>query len=241
MLPYYQIVILTDHDADENKALALKYPYQADWYNYLANQILYGDQNDRFITSSRTIPTVYEINGKSTSFDIHYIAAEGIDLLPGFEAEAGSCFEASINNDWVYSNSDPVGFTQTCHCNNDFPFSADPLLKSSLVSSTLKSQNVDITMPIDTTLPIVPIKAIQTEDISISIAPNPNNGMFSIQLKGSFNNAFSVTVYNLLGENVYSTVSQYSKALQISLPVTGVYTAVITVGSKVYRKKIICN
>ena len=54
-----------------------------------------------------------------------------------------------------------------------------------------------------------PLKTTSFEEKNIKISPNPNNGIFNINLDNSFNEDFGLEIYNILGEKVQiQTINQ---------------------------------
>lgn len=72
----------------------------------------------------------------------------------------------------------------------------------------------------------------------VVIFPNPSNGIFSIQYQ---NNApQSIEIYNVVGEKIYSTISnKETHDIDISLFPKGVYFVKLDDGEKVIAKKIV--
>ncbi len=74
-----------------------------------------------------------------------------------------------------------------------------------------------------------------------SIYPNPNNGNFT--LKSSINTAFSIVIYNTLGEVIYNQKNNSSAQLNIDLTKqsTGIYFIQINSENEFFSKKIIID
>ena len=85
------------------------------------------------------------------------------------------------------------------------------------------------------------INSIAYSDNSLSIYPNPNNGVFSI----SWQNAVAkseVEIYNVLGEKVYATSNfkqQTSNEIDLLNSPKGFYFVKINDGTKIYYRKIV--
>jgi hypothetical protein len=72
---------------------------------------------------------------------------------------------------------------------------------------------------------------------NISIIPNPNNGIFSLN---SFNKISSIEIVNVLGEKIYSSVINSNKLeIDLSTQPRGIYFVEVMVGNERRTKKII--
>jgi N-acetylneuraminic acid mutarotase len=85
------------------------------------------------------------------------------------------------------------------------------------------------------------INEITDNENSISVYPNPSNGLFILQL-GINNYELRIEVYNILGEIVYEgTVSSNEGKYEINLSntITGVYTLKAYCNNRIHYKKLI--
>jgi hypothetical protein len=77
---------------------------------------------------------------------------------------------------------------------------------------------------------------------NFAIAPNPNNGSFTIQFK-DLTNTISVEVFDITGrvvyENNFNVTSEHSQTVNIQNPTSGVYFINVKSGSSIVTKKII--
>ena len=79
---------------------------------------------------------------------------------------------------------------------------------------------------------------------SISVYPNPSSGIFTIQMdngKLPINNC-QLSIYNLLGENVYERTTKNEKlstTIDLSKQETGIYFLQMKSGNKSFSKKIV--
>ena len=78
--------------------------------------------------------------------------------------------------------------------------------------------------------------------LSIIISPNPSNGKFAIELSSSrvANNKFEVTIFNILGEQIYLSElkQQTSNEIDLSDAPSGIYLVNVYNGDKIYSRKI---
>jgi len=70
----------------------------------------------------------------------------------------------------------------------------------------------------------------------LSISPNPSNGIFTVQFQTKSSNKQTIEVYNLLGDKIYSTISN---KVDISHSPKGVYFVKLSDGEKNFTKKIV--
>jgi hypothetical protein len=76
------------------------------------------------------------------------------------------------------------------------------------------------------------IKAIQQEENSISVFPNPNNGMFEISIELSKTDNYTIELLNSLGQQIYSEKKEafsghYSKSMDLHTTSPGIYYLVV--------------
>jgi len=216
---------LTDADADNYKELAkdaFDFGLQH-MYTNLANQLLYNDVQGTQITSKRTIPATYQIE---------YTAAVEIELMPGFEAEIGSCFDASINENWSYHYTDPSSLISSCNCYSGAPF--DLPKTQSNTKAYLETSDKEQTQTIESNTSVS-----QKTDITVEISPNPNHGSFIVKVNG-FDSKYTVQVYNTVGYLLNTYISNNSSSMPISMQTGGVYYVLVQFGDKTYRQKVIC-
>lgn len=81
-------------------------------------------------------------------------------------------------------------------------------------------------------------------EYSISVYPNPNNGIFTIQPSLLTNDKWSVKIYNVTGEKVYDAVINEVEGdykINLSNHPSGVYILSINMANQNFYKKIIIN
>ncbi len=81
-------------------------------------------------------------------------------------------------------------------------------------------------------------------DKAIGFYPNPNNGVFSISLKGKQSGQTTVTVFDVMGRNIYSSSENYAgdsfvKTMDISSFPGGVYFVEVKDATQTYTGKIV--
>ena len=77
----------------------------------------------------------------------------------------------------------------------------------------------------------------------VSVSPNPNNGVFSITLKGETNEVITIQIYNSLSKLVYETENievhkEYQQTLKLNLE-KGIYIIRIEGKELLLNKKVI--
>jgi hypothetical protein len=79
-------------------------------------------------------------------------------------------------------------------------------------------------------------------DTNFAIAPNPNNGSFTIQFK-DLTNTTSIEVFDITGrvvyENNFNVASENYQTVNLQNPTSGVYFINVKSGSSIVTKKII--
>lgn len=76
-------------------------------------------------------------------------------------------------------------------------------------------------------------------DVNLSISPNPNNGIFNIDV-GEISSETLIEVYDVMGKLVLSTnISNTKQQIDISNQPKGIYLVKVTIGDKVYNEKIV--
>jgi len=101
--------------------------------------------------------------------------------------------------------------------------------------SSLYIDNINITEPL----------AVQnlSVDNSLDIYPNPSNGSFTIRFDAQSDNAYEVTIFNMLGEQVMHTnlqniAGQYEYPVNLSNCAKGIYTVLVKSNNQQTVKKI---
>ena len=89
-----------------------------------------------------------------------------------------------------------------------------------------------------------PVSVNDIKDISFNVYPNPNNGIFNIEIDNNKKSNFEISVQNTLGQNVYtkelSKITKLNKLMDLSYLEKGVYTITISENDKkYYSQKIV--
>jgi hypothetical protein len=84
--------------------------------------------------------------------------------------------------------------------------------------------------------PVLSVNQI-SEELSVSVFPNPGNGKFTLTLSSEKG---TVEIYNLLGKQVYhSEIINQNAEIDLSGEPKGIYVAKLYAGRKVLTEKII--
>ncbi|MFZ1675992.1 MAG: T9SS type A sorting domain-containing protein [Saprospiraceae bacterium] len=86
---------------------------------------------------------------------------------------------------------------------------------------------------------ITGINNVNTDDVSISVSPNPNNGQFTISSKDELR---SINVYNLIGERLFSVdeaSGQTSFEINLADYGKGIYLISMRDGKKIVNRKVV--
>jgi PKD repeat protein len=92
----------------------------------------------------------------------------------------------------------------------------------------------------------VGIKNNEAESVAFNVAPNPSNGAFRLNLTGVQSGNASVKVYNLVGQEVYSSTVEsvkgsFTKDVQLEQVANGVYFVKVNVNGQTATKKIVVS
>lgn len=84
------------------------------------------------------------------------------------------------------------------------------------------------------------------ENMAYTLAPNPSNGNFNLNISGLAGNKATVSVYNIIGELVYSSDNEILngtlvKEISLDKASKGVYVVKVSSENKDYTKKLIIN
>jgi len=85
-----------------------------------------------------------------------------------------------------------------------------------------------------------------TNDLSIQVFPNPNNGTFVIEIKANTEKKINISLVNTLGEKIYSmndvTISDvWKKSLTLDNVGSGIFVVIVESGKSTWQKKIFIN
>ena len=85
------------------------------------------------------------------------------------------------------------------------------------------------------------IEQLLEDENQLSIFPNPSNGIFSINQQANFNKPQTIEIYNLLGDNIYTSTTNKTKVntINISESPKGIYFVKLVDGEKISTQKII--
>ena len=85
-----------------------------------------------------------------------------------------------------------------------------------------------------------PLKTASFEEKNIKIYPNPNNGIFNINLDNNLNEAFGLEIYNILGEKVQTQIiNQNQTEIKTNNLSKGVYFVKISKNDAVWNGKVL--
>jgi hypothetical protein len=84
----------------------------------------------------------------------------------------------------------------------------------------------------------------QFGSLSLLIAPNPNNGIFRVQMKSDETIRFSISMINSMGNKVYqeeetSFTGNHQSVVNIAHLPDGMYTLMVHANKQIITKKII--
>ncbi len=221
-----------------DRVITVDYPYVLPFPPFVSQYF------PREIDAFNTITADNHINAGGTSTtngDVTYRAGRQIDLLPGFEVEAGAHFEAYIdpfqcdgNGDYVRTSGDtgnprtiynaPTNYVQYANTNNNNPtVSSSSLTTPSVSSGVSKSQDAKPAS-------------------EFNITPNPSTGIFTIQMNNeqlSIVN-YQLSIYNPLGQIIYqSSIINNQSSIDLSSQPSGIYFVKVQTADKIYTEKVV--
>ncbi|MFH2144379.1 MAG: T9SS type A sorting domain-containing protein, partial [Bacteroidota bacterium] len=80
------------------------------------------------------------------------------------------------------------------------------------------------------------------KELSLSIYPNPGDGIFYISSVNYSNQEMQVIVFNMLGNTVYSATNYSGEfSIDMSQQPAGIYYVNINADNKIFRKKVVVN
>ena len=90
------------------------------------------------------------------------------------------------------------------------------------------------------------IAIIQTDDFSCNVFPNPNNGLFTVEVKSDKTDLFVLELLTISGKSVVRMKTEHTQGTQRyqfgkSNLVDGIYTLKIEFGSQIISRKLIIN
>ncbi|MFC2110912.1 T9SS type A sorting domain-containing protein, partial [Bacteroidota bacterium] len=134
---------------------------------------------------------------------------------------------------WSYTDLNPLGDTvfyqiEVLNSHGCYPDSLFSKANSNYNSSRSNVANTMAIVPPDT----LGIYHTFGNNLGINIYPNPNDGMFTVDINSYQKNEFEIAVYNLLGEKVYSEQIQSFKGnhkhnINLSTLPKGIYNIVV--------------
>jgi hypothetical protein len=147
------------------------------------------------------------------STSANFIAGYSVTFLPGFHAVEGSYVHAWITEDGSF-----------CDAAGGSPIVEKPALKGA--QNQPAPQNRDFV----------------SEEKSIKVYPNPNNGQFTLEFTNIESGA-TVSIYNMLGDRVYLSKTTNDISHKISLPEIkkGIYFVKIMDGKEQFTRKMVVD
>ncbi|MBN2261280.1 MAG: fibronectin type III domain-containing protein [Prolixibacteraceae bacterium] len=142
------------------------------------------------------------------------VAGKSIRFLPGFHAQAGSQVSAYITTDNSFCDMLPQALV-----------AVNPIVEKSVDS--------------DNAL-IEPINAF--DEKQVKVYPNPNNGVFTIELT-NFDRRTEIIIVNMLGKVVHRVENAGNNQMGISIPFIqkGIYSIVVSDGHTLETRKMVIH
>ena len=204
-------------------------PFQNFDQSILANQWPTGNEGSILqpfnFSAFRSINSTDQISDNPLQGDVNYTAGEEIFLNPGFYAETGVIFTATIS---------PINY-----CPNG-PYKKDSASNKDLKENSIRSSGAYNNSHPDTLSKISPNSSSQW-NINYSIYPNPTDGILFI--KSNNNSSIEFTVQNVEGIIIVDKFlnSENTHKIDISSLIPGIYIVKLISQSSTVTKKIIKN
>lgn len=159
--------------------------------------------------------------GNNTPSDVRYRAGKEINLLPGFEVDAGSTFHAYISRYVCSGNGDDMSSFRlakdsTNPYENDYEMDDINMIPTHYIESPPSDADLNpvvSTTPEDYILPTqIDNEYLLAQDFAI--LPNPNNGIFNIHAKKEYaEEKLNINVYDMKGQLIanYKDISDELK------------------------------
>jgi hypothetical protein len=176
---------------------------------------------------SRTAVDIIGENVISSSTTVSYVANHSVRLIPGFQAQAGSTFNATI----VPSTVDYAGYSQLNVCNN--------------VPVSGRMATASLSPPAKMNPPVHEKHLVSAEEKSaLEVYPNPANGIFVVKLLPNpvtLDNA-TITVTDVTGIIVrQQSFSAVGEAIDLTGVAKGVYVVTVATPDRNFKSKVVIH
>ena len=159
-------------------------------------------------------------------------AQKKIHLKPGFRAEAGAYFRASIFHYSCNTGSNKSLYSDVSFCRENAPEQKDAGL---FAYNYFDTPDVGPNQGVEN-------KNIPENNLGYAIYPNPNNGRFNVLISSDNSNKFNLNITDIVGKTVYSkqNLSGTEQTVNIINLNSGIYFVKIDInGEVVYSDKVI--
>lgn len=184
--------------------------------------------------------TVTDVNGCSATDSI---TISVFDIpVPGFTYDI-------LGNGLVQFNDTSSGATAWLWLFGDggYDYSQNPLYTYITEGTYNVIQVVQNLCGIDSSIQVILITKLTSSEIVSSLMelfPNPNNGIFNLKFNPPFNMPFSVKIFSILGEQVYSREFEQANAvavitLNLQHLTKGVYQISVSDNENIFTRKLI--
>jgi hypothetical protein len=215
-------------------------PYIGHPYNDTLGILFNGNLN----TATQTYKPGIPCNQSLTQFKFYYqYKPNGADkaecrvsLLSNGTVVAGGLFSTTMATGIAGWQQATVTFTYVSALTPDtlyVLFSASSLDSGPKAGSILWIDDISVTQTTG-------VEQFLEDENNLVIYPNPSNGMFSINQHANFNKLQTIEIYNLLGENIYTSTTNKTPINNINMcdAPKGIYFVKLIDGEKTSSQKI---
>ncbi len=166
-----------------------------------------------------------DLNFEITAPGNYALAAESVDL---YRNDSGAAYPYTIN-DLVSITDSPAG-EDFYYYFYEWEVQGQPCISEQVI--------VDIMVE----------ECINTNDTELAdvfnIQPNPNNGVFNIELEGTSNEEINIIVFDILGQSVFQQsyafqTGQLNTNIELENPAAGTYFVQVSAGNRVSYRKVV--
>jgi hypothetical protein len=178
--------------------------------------------------------TIVAVNNIGSDGDVTYRAGKEIALLPGFGADAGADFGAFIQPFHCSSQASDGTYIRTTHDSTTTPIIYNGPTTHVYYADAGNSHPV---LQEGTSMPASKSTSNNNFQSTISITPNPTNGLFSIAIPENI--LSEIFIYNDLGQLVHQQIISATQQIDLTAQPKGIYFVKVKSADKVYTEKVI--
>jgi PKD repeat protein len=146
-----------------------------------------------------------------------------------------------VSHQYSVAGNYNICLTVTASCGN----TSSTCASYSITKPAMGIVNVNVVKPA-TVLEITGLNDIEENNAEIRLMPNPNDGLFTLRIKGTNTAYLNIRIYNMLGQNVFKEVCEAAngiqeKQMELRGEPAGIYFVEFSAGNKTCVSKIVIN